>query len=271
MGLERASWDLWAVSSSNQDFSSSIHLRSSITNWALPAVGRPADHRLSWLQHCLKLPTDDNTESRNGLSFLTAMVSLMSSSSWKLDANFYICRPVWKAETLATWQTKQETGQNRTASNLMNVGCIMEKNSLKISPITLTSKGCINIWKLNCFCVAGRLFTLSTFQISAQLSKHSTIPGYYSVCRSDSGSCIGLFFFSNSHYPAPANPWWLHVKFHHKRKDSVIISPTSCFYLAKIILPRSIFVGFSKTTFSPWSKLFPVPAVSHKGRHAAMI
>lgn len=54
VALERASWDLWAVSSSNQDFSSSIHLRRSITNWALPAVGRLADHRLPWLQHRLK-------------------------------------------------------------------------------------------------------------------------------------------------------------------------------------------------------------------------
>lgn len=80
----------------------------------------------------------------------------------------------------------------------------------------------------------------------------NTIPGYYGVCRSDSGSSIGLFFFffSNSLYPAPANPWWPHVKFHHKRKDSVIISPTSCFYLEKIISPRSIFVGFSKTFHS---------------------
>lgn len=147
----------------------------------------------------------------------------------------------------------------------------MEKNSLKISPITLTLKRSMNIWKLNCFCVGGRLFTLSTFQNSTQLSNHSTIPGYYSVCRSDSGSCIGLFFFSNSHYPAPANPRWPHVIFHHKRKDSVIISPTSCFHLAKIISPRSIFVGFSKTPFPPWSKFFPVPAVSHKGRHAAVI
>lgn len=80
----------------------------------------------------------------------------------------------------------------------------------------------------------------------------NTIPGYYGVCRSDSGSSIGLFFFffSNSLYPAPANPWWPHVKFHHKRKDSVIISPTSCFYLEKIISPWSIFVGFSKTFHS---------------------
>lgn len=144
----------------------------------------------------------------------------------------------------------------------------MEKNSLTISPITLTLKRSEH---LKTELLLFRWTPIhSTFQVSAHLSKHSAIPGYYSVCRIQA-AVNGFFSFSNSHYPAPANPWWPHVKFHHKRKDSVIISPTSCFYLAKIISPRSIFVGFSKTTFPPWSKFFPVPAVSHKGKHAALI
>lgn len=106
VGLERASWDLWAVSSSNQNFSSSIHLRSSITNWALPAVGRPADHRLPWLQHHLKLPTDDSTQSRNGLSFLAARVSTMTSSSWKLDTNSIFADP---SGQLRLWQHDKQS------------------------------------------------------------------------------------------------------------------------------------------------------------------
>lgn len=142
----------------------------------------------------------------------------------------------------------------------------------KYPPITLTSKRCTDIWKPNCFCVGGRLFTLSTLQISARLSKHCTIPDDYSVCRSDSTSCIGLIFFLFQFTLSSSDkPPLTACQISSQSKDSVIISPTSCFYLAKIISPRSIFVGLSKTAFSPQSKLFPVPAVSHKGRRAATI
>lgn len=109
-----------------------------------------------------------------------------------------------------------------------------EKFPLKIPPITLTSKRCTNIWKPNCFCVGERLFTLSTLEISAQLSKHCTMPDDYSVCRSDSSSCIGLIFFLFQYTLSSSDkPRLTACQISSQSKDSVIISPTSCFYLAK--------------------------------------